>query len=117
MRVKLSWCESRVISLKADSQFTIQQEGNAWKWSSAQNTGVANFIEVEKWLANYCNINIVDVAQGIVGALEPVLRVTFVKGEQAELLRSANGIYSWKSHTFRSAKLDKAMHELTSLAQ
>lgn len=115
---KLSWCETRVKGLRAGG-FALEQKDRDWVWATEAKATPVNFLDVEKWLARYCTIPIMpdnresETAQK--DSFKPVLRVSFIKGGDVELLKSEQGLYSWRGQVFRSYEMNKALEALHGL--
>jgi len=113
----LNWCETRVQELELPGSIIIRQLGKNWMLVSASNTRPLDNLQMEKWLGQYCTVQVEKVPEPAGTTFLRHMTVKFIKGEPGDLLRSEGGLYKWKSQVFRSSQLDAALQNLAAQAQ
>jgi hypothetical protein len=115
---RLSWCDTRVISLERPSGLKIFQDHFKWKAQlGATDPRELDFVSVEKWLGRHCTVGIKPSAGAKLDTSTPALVVEFLKGQKESLMTSAPGHYFWKGQSFESPQLDEALAQLDRMAQ
>lgn len=113
----LSWCDTRVKSLKTRNGHVISQRGLKW-YREAPVEKELDSLAVEKWFGSNCKLPITATVDAGAGSanLPPLLSVDFVRGA-SEHFRSSNGTIVWKGKTFASPELESAIQQLEQLPE
>lgn len=113
----LNWCETRVQEIELPGSIIIRQSGKNWMLVVASDTRPLDNLQMEKWLGQYCTIQVEKVPEPAGITFQNYVTVKFIKGEPGVLLRSDTGLYKWKTQIFRSSQLDAALQSLAAQAQ
>ncbi len=114
----LTWCETRVKTIKTKSGIKIEQEGHDWV-AYTPDKKMLNNVEFEKWLAKNCTLNIVDSRPPpfVPTKNDGLLDIDFINGESGKFEKTPNGYLSWDGLLFKSAQFDEAVDQLKKLAE
>ncbi|MCB0361596.1 MAG: hypothetical protein KDD35_02680 [Bdellovibrionales bacterium] len=108
-----SWCDTRVESIEMGDH-RLYQKGQQWLVTKAQEALQVNAVEVEKWLAKYCQIEIVPIpleGQDL-NNYSPLILVRFIDGTQKEFLGTPEGVFLAENRTFSSDEWQQALQDL-----
>lgn len=118
----LNWCNDRLVALegsKNDTAWILKEDQRQWVVVKNQtDTKVLNYLDIEKWLAKYCILDI--VAAENVDALEmKVTQLAFAKfndGSTARVFKLGDGpLFQINQVIFASTELEEGLIELNNL--
>ena len=111
-----NWCDTRVVSIIRPERYQLKQEGHNWILEGSSKR-VVNFIEVEKWFANYCKISVEPVPPkpGDVG-YQPALFVKFVDDKVEVLSQHGDGTFRWRGFDFLAPEFQLALDQIEKLS-
>ena len=116
---RLQWCKTRVKQLELiDAKLRLVQEGRKWvAYSPARRE--LNFVRVEKWLAENCDVAVEQLApMPLVGLKKQLLaRIQFIDQGTTELNQLGQDVFEWDGHFYRSQHWSAALAELAQLIE
>jgi len=117
----LNWCENRLTKLES------AEPGKAWilqnvdrQWQISIDNGEAKtvqYLDVEKWLAKYCTLDIqlYNNEKVLDLHIEPFARATFNDGKDAKIYILGDDIFQINEVIFRSHEFKTGLADLHSL--
>jgi hypothetical protein len=117
---KVNLCQTRVHAIVWPDGRKIQEAsgGLKAKWQAYNLNPVdIGSMDVEKWLSLHCEVAVRDAdASASAAVFGPYVTFSYIDGTQENLERAPDGAYRFKTKTFTSDDLTKAMSDLVSLA-
>lgn len=113
-KVSLSWCDTRVTSVRFPGGHRVYQEGQKWKADSGEQRGPVDFLQVERWFGAFCKVPIESLVDGS-KSLEKAVNIQFVDGRKAQFGWGPGPLFEWRGQLFRSPVLEEAFGELQAL--
>lgn len=117
----LNWCSNRLVSLSgatATGNWTLKEDNRQWVIENNNETKILEYLDVEKWLAKYCIIDIEPYkSEAILDmAVAPIATAIFNDGSKAKLFRlGQDNVFQINHSTFKSPEWEEAIKELQSL--
>ena len=107
----ISWSDGRVIEEAKDGMKSNWLAGEP----APHEIGA---LEMEKWLSRHCQVRVEPqtVKSGESVTFRPLLKVEYVDHASQQLFRSDSGIYRFGEQVFTSLDLNRAVGELTQVA-
>lgn len=102
-------CPTRILEMHMIGGPLFLQKDLKWFMRVGANEMELDQIAMEKWFSSNCHLQVTPVTD--VTNPEPILKVTFVTGEPANLMSSPDG-FVWRGRKFKSEQLQKALQDL-----
>lgn len=113
---RINWCSERVGSIYLyENKAKLHEEGGKWLWEQTFSVPL-DYLRVEKWFAQYCQVDIQTVTGSESGSAVPVFEAKFINGEHMTLYSYANGDFKMGDQVFKSETLRQALKELLAFA-
>lgn len=117
----LNWCNNRLESLSgktAEVAWTLKEDNRQWVIQKNAETKTLEYLDVEKWLARYCIVDIEIYKDSAILDM-PVTLIAiaqFNDGTSAKIFRLGdNEIFQINHYTFKSSEWEQALKDLQSL--
>ncbi len=113
----LNWCEERVSSLYFYEQNAkLYEKSGEWFWQG-QTEIPLDYLRVEKWFAQYCQIPFEKVEAPLIATRGiPVFEALFLDNERLTLYTDTDGTFRFRDEFFKSETLRQAIKELLAFA-
>lgn len=117
----LNWCNDRLISLSGTDNnvaWTMQEENGKWiVIKNGNDTKTLEYLDVEKWLAKYCILDIeTHKGDALEMAVTPIAVATFNDKTTVRLFALGNqNVYQINTVIFTSEELQQALLDLKNL--
>ena len=117
----LNWCSNRLESLSgtaANGPWTLKEENRQWVITKDNNTKILEYLDVEKWLAKYCIIDIEPYNNEAIldMTVTPIATAVFNDQSKAKLFRlGKENVFQINHFIFKSSEWEEAMKELQTL--
>jgi len=109
---RVNWCEERVGTLYFyDSKAKLLEKDGKWLWVQGDEK-MLDYLRVEKWFAQYCQIPVNKVDSVKMELSQPVLEAQFINGERLSIYTDGKGNFGIRDRVFASETLRKALKEL-----
>ncbi len=113
----LSWCQERVTEISTTGKDKVQINETKGKWlvSKDINHKEINYLKMEKWLAEYCQVKIVHVEKQdfFKQKLESLFRVKLKNEDKFTFFKVGEDKFQVRSLIFQSEELEKGFNELS----
>ncbi len=115
----LHWCSDRLLKAEGLSKkWSLQEVERQWILRNDQGRElVVDYLEVEKWLAKYCMLDIQPYPREKIlsTTLSPYLKLIFKDNKQVLIYQKDMQVFQMNEHTFESADLKEGLLALQGL--
>ena len=109
---RLNWCKERVESLYLyESKLTLIEKNAKWLWKGHEEAPL-DYLKIEKWFAEYCQVPLdVDMTVGQTPS-QPVAEVVFIDGQRLSIFSNGASGFKIQNDIFASEKFRQGLKEL-----
>lgn len=117
----LNWCNDRLVRLSGTQNnvtWELKEQDSQWVIIKNQDTKTLEYLDIEKWLAKYCILDIkTEKSESFLDmAVTPVALAEFNDKTTARIFTLGNkNLYQINTVIFTSSEFDQALLELKSL--
>lgn len=114
---RINWCSERVGAIFLyDNKAKLYEEAGKWLWQQSNLNTPLDYLRVEKWFAQYCQVDIDKLENVEAESPIAVFEAQFIDGDRLTLYSYPNGDFKMRDQVFKSETLRQALKELLAFA-
>jgi hypothetical protein len=114
----LNWCTDRLKKAEGlNSEWSLEEKDRQWILQKNNTTTIVDYLDIEKWLARYCAVQITELANEKILDLnlQPFARLLFNDGGKVLIYQKDGKYFQLNEVTFESKEMSDAFSEIKNL--